>query len=88
MDSPCFRDLKWGLVHVCAVTGKNDGCSERIGVNYSLLEGLGYVSCSLNVTRRMKYPRSSAPPTISESSADDAALRTATVQRWVCSREG
>jgi hypothetical protein len=50
----------------------------------SLRVGFGYVSCNLNATRFMKYPRSSAPPTISESAAE-VALRTATVQRWVWS---
>ena len=30
------------------------GCSEEEVIRYSLREGLGYVSCSLKVTRRMK----------------------------------
>jgi len=45
-----------------------------------LLVGFGYVSCNLNVTLFMKYDKSSAPPTISESGAL-AALRTPSVHR-------
>ena len=55
---------------------------ERLLLSHLLRTAFWYVSWSLNVTRLMKYAKSSAPPTISESGRE-AALRTATVHLWV-----